>query len=937
MKKILTLGIWRMFCPSLGVCQSAQTVRYLGLLIVLLVSVLTIHAATLPEGTPTYQFTLNGTSYICYAEEASSGHYGWLDIYALPSAPGIKTASVQLKFSDKIIRPFIPAGYHYTYYDTKFVDDEWAKCTDLRTLELIGISRSVQGYNNLSMLDKVPSIKNVVVSGDISDKGWKFAGVKASDLKGRLFYSDAKLYDINDKKISSYSIAAIGSSLLDTEFKLSTASCERFGFAPEVNVRSCFSDGSNVEPLTEEWHSVTFADDGTPDIPSIGKYQYQVKIPELFGLSDNIVKTDIYTAASIKINDFFARETFFAYSILTPIQSKLDEYGFISVSINTSGSSLQAVEPDVNNGYKLIGTHNYDITFTHPKFPHKVREYIGTSSPIDFVNAQWQPHSVTLTFNIPADTNLSDYYVKEVWSRSGEEDNHEEYFRITGKTMTFTHDTGKCYFAFENKSKFKWYWYAANPRWYGIYQYINGEYVYLGKATAQTVNRDYDERRQLVIYANGFTIPLNYLYGINSVRQVGVISQGKEYNGRYDTGATVATVDNLMPGEVWNNLSLYYEIDGKRIILESDGISTYNRPKEISHKEAIVTRNAQSLIINFTPKGYLSSGGHVEYRDVYTFVGYNVVHPEALSHTSFVFEGLTPYTNYNISYKAYYVRNDDGKTKYLEFPSTYETYLQTSTDLPKWSEGTSEALTTTRARLKYSSNLNNVTDSYVEWRRVDAPAVVQSSKAICPVVNGILMGILNNLNPDVYYQFRPVYEYSSKKYYGEWVGIFTGDANVWFDPEVTTSPARVSEDGTVTLRGAVLPGSGDVSEQGFEIWPVTDASYTHAYNSERVDASRRFIPCDGISMAVEVSDLPAGTTYAYRTYAKVGTKSYTGSEMTFTTPGTGGIGQTTADAAEPEIVGYYNLQGVRSDRPMPGLNIVVYSNGTTEKRIFRDI
>ena len=37
----------------------------------------------------------------------------------------------------------------------------------------------------------------------------------------------------------------------------------------------------------------------------------------------------------------------------------------------------------------------------------------------------------------------------------------------------------------------------------------------------------------------------------------------------------------------------------------------------------------------------------------------------------------------------------------------------------------------------------------------------------------------------------------------------------------------------------------------------------------------------------------------------------------------------------PEVAGYYNAQGIKAAEPWPGLNIVVYSDGTTRKQLHR--
>lgn len=48
----------------------------------------------------------------------------------------------------------------------------------------------------------------------------------------------------------------------------------------------------------------------------------------------------------------------------------------------------------------------------------------------------------------------------------------------------------------------------------------------------------------------------------------------------------------------------------------------------------------------------------------------------------------------------------------------------------------------------------------------------------------------------------------------------------------------------------------------------------------------------------------------------------------------GGIADVIADGAAAEIVGYYNLQGVRSAEPWGGMNIVVYSDGSHRKVMY---
>ncbi len=63
---------------------------------------------------------------------------------------------------------------------------------------------------------------------------------------------------------------------------------------------------------------------------------------------------------------------------------------------------------------------------------------------------------------------------------------------------------------------------------------------------------------------------------------------------------------------------------------------------------------------------------------------------------------------------------------------------------------------------------------------------------------------------------------------------------------------------------------------------------------------------------------------------------YAGDERTFTIPGSyGDIEVVDVDSDVPEVAGYYNLRGVRSENPWKGLNVILYSDGTTEKRVMK--
>lgn len=218
-----------------------------------------------------------------------------------------------------------------------------------------------------------------------------------------------------------------------------------------------------------------------------------------------------------------------------------------------------------------------------------------------------------------------------------------------------------------------------------------------------------------------------------------------------------------------------------------------------------------------------------------------------------------------------------------------------SIDTPylQWHDGEAVATSTRSARLKYEVNLPTGTPGTgIEWRRIDAPALVPSTKAPCEVVNETLVGTLKNLKDDVYYKFRPYYTaIDGKSYYGDWVGLFTGDADVFFEPEVLTY-APTSSEQSVTLSGYALEGSDEIISQGFEYRPSTPVV--------RATSGWSVVKADGILMKATLTDLIPNATYICRTFVTTSAGTYYGEEQQFTAPALTGI-ETIEDDTNNEL------------------------------------
>jgi len=290
----------------------------------------------------------------------------------------------------------------------------------------------------------------------------------------------------------------------------------------------------------------------------------------------------------------------------------------------------------------------------------------------------------------------------------------------------------------------------------------------------------------------------------------------------------------------------------------------------------------------------------------------------------------------NTAHKLYNISIHFTNGKYWQYSlGTYGDNYYTPS--PSFGNGEATATSSSSARLMSTVNLPDGTIGGFEWRRDNAPSGMKSTKAPCPVMDGRLTGSLRNLKDDVYYKCRPYYiDINNKEYYGDWFYVFTGDAGVYFEPEVRTfTPEMTSgEDGscTVSMSGYALPGSDDILAQGFE-YRSADGGGQAA--PSRADGNWIEVAASGIMMDATLTNLSPATDYLCRAFVTTANGRFTGEEIRFTTPGDAGVDTIPASASEPEIVGYYNLQGVRLASPAPGLNIVVYSDGSTRKVLHR--
>lgn len=239
-----------------------------------------------------------------------------------------------------------------------------------------------------------------------------------------------------------------------------------------------------------------------------------------------------------------------------------------------------------------------------------------------------------------------------------------------------------------------------------------------------------------------------------------------------------------------------------------------------------------------------------------------------------------------------FISGDEMKWTNLSPDSTYTFYYATHTEEGGYDRTTLEVATlhpslttesaqptsTTSVRLMATANLDDEEmRAGFQWRRYDAPDEMPSNEVSCPVVEGSLVGSLRNVNPEVYYKYRPFLKINDTYYYGDWAVFFTGDAAVYFEPEVRTYDALSVTANGATLDGYALEGSDAISSQGFEYWattPLTKAS---------TNGGVQKVTVSGIRMQTTLTDLEPGTTYSFRAFATTASGTVYGEEKQFTT------------------------------------------------------
>lgn len=245
-----------------------------------------------------------------------------------------------------------------------------------------------------------------------------------------------------------------------------------------------------------------------------------------------------------------------------------------------------------------------------------------------------------------------------------------------------------------------------------------------------------------------------------------------------------------------------------------------------------------------------------------------------------------------------------------------------------------KSVSPTSAILAAQTNISdNEPNVGFQWKKYDAPASLKPSEGYGAVYDGILEGQLKNLQSTSYYNARAFYKDGKNNYYySDWVTFDPSDFS-YFQPTAHTYPVEKITTAYVSIKGYVMAGSEPILSQGFQYWVNGSANKMQAFapSADKIMT----ITGTGQVMTANLTDLQSNTEYTVRTFVQTESGTVYGEEQIFTTLENMSVSEISADKGEVEIVGYYDLMGRRYDRPRKGMNIVVYSDGTTRKVIER--
>lgn len=354
-------------------------------------------------------------------------------------------------------------------------------------------------------------------------------------------------------------------------------------------------------------------------------------------------------------------------------------------------------------------------------------------------------------------------------------------------------------------------------------------------------------------------------------QKCGLYCDGNFYETEYNGQTQYVRIKDLWPNEAYNIEYQEY------------------RNGKVSYRHHITTETVKPYIgaqfSDITPTTYTLRGYNNSSKDLnvveegWTFDGSTISeHSKTLLVTGCNPESIIKPARYAIIVK----KGDETK-----FYSDGISYNQTHPALTLKTVAKAKAISNTVALICAETNIDErETNVGFEWRRYDAPELVPSSEANCPIIDSTMTGALRNLSENTYYKFRPFYKSNNgKTWYGEWSAFGTADAYVYFDPTVRTFEVNCDNETKATVRALVIAGSDEIKEQGFEYWKHSSTESTSTrYVAAAKEDNHQTIISTGQRMTATLEDLEPNTTYSVRAYVTTEHGTTYGEEQIFSTP-----------------------------------------------------
>lgn len=286
---------------------------------------------------------------------------------------------------------------------------------------------------------------------------------------------------------------------------------------------------------------------------------------------------------------------------------------------------------------------------------------------------------------------------------------------------------------------------------------------------------------------------------------------------------------------------------------------------------------------------------------------------------------LDPNKSYSITYSVR-VKGNGQSDSFSTSKSVSTSALTLTTLQPK-------VVSSTCAIAAATTNISEEETSVgFQWKKYDAPEELEPKEGYSAIYDGQIEGYIKNLQ-GTYYKVRAFYKSASETYYyGDWVTFDQTDFS-YFEPTVHTYNATEVTYNSAKLKGYVLQGTDDVTEQGFEYWKSSGSSANAKLVYAPLATDKVItVLATGQVMTSTLENLQPNTTYTCRAFVKTANGTTYGEEQTFTTEdGVTGIYDVQEDATPKTIIGYYDMQGRKLNDKIKGMNIIRYSDGTASK------